>query len=425
MSQSPAILNKFLGTAGLQMISRALSVIAGVILARYLGPEQYGLYTYVLSIIAIVTIPVIAGLPQLLIREIAHAELEGKWGELKGLLRWSSAFIISISALVMLTAMLILYLGLISSQTASLLWFAIFLIPIKSFSAKQGAILNGFRKPILGLFPEFILMPFLAILVYLYFIVSKTEFTSLLLIKVQLITSALTLLLGLGLIFKERSNNLNHVKPTYYFKKWHIALLPFTLMIFISTMNAQLANVFLGYFDDKESVASFKVALQGVTLVTLGFAAVNNIIGPKVARLYRSGDIQSTQALLTKSVKLSATFSIPIAVVLIFFGDWFIRILFGEQYLASHPILIILCIGQIINICFGSVGLVLNMTGNEKRSLKALLATLLINVLLLFILVPIYQAIGAALAVSMSLVLWNIWMSIDVYKITKLKTWLC
>ncbi len=65
------------------------------------------------------------------------------------------------------------------------------------------------------------------------------------------------------------------------------------------------------------------------------------------------------------------------------------------------------------------------MTGNEKRSLKALLATLLINVLLLFILVPIYQAIGAALAVSMSLVLWNIWMSIDVYKITKLKTWLC
>ena len=56
-------------------------------------------------------------------------------------------------------------------------------------------------------------------------------------------------------------------------------------MIFISTMNAQLANVFLGYFDDKESVASFKVALQGVTLVTLGFAAVNNIIGPKVARV--------------------------------------------------------------------------------------------------------------------------------------------
>ncbi|WP_372760489.1 flippase [Pseudoalteromonas sp.] len=425
MEQSPAILNKFLGTAGLQVASKALSVVAGVILARYLGPEQYGLYTYVLSIIAILTIPVIAGLPQLLIREIAQAELAHEWHELKGLLRWSTAFIIITSAIVMLTTMVILQLGFITSQTASLLWFALFLIPIKSFSSKQGAILNGFRKPILGLFPEFILMPLLAILIYLYFIVSKTVFTSLLLIKVQIVTSALTLLLGMGLIFKERAKNLEQVNPIYRLRKWHIALLPFTLMVFISTMNAQLAHVFLGYFDEKESVAAFKVALQGVTLVTLGFAAVNNIIGPRVARLYKSGDIPSTQALLTKSVKLSACFSIPIAIVLIFFGDWFIGLLFGEQYLASYPILIILCIGQIINICFGSVSLVLNMTGNEKRSLKALCITLCINIFLLFILVPSYKAIGAALSVSVSLVLWNVWMSADVYSITKLKTWLC
>jgi O-antigen/teichoic acid export membrane protein len=179
------------------------------------------------------------------------------------------------------------------------------------------------------------------------------------------------------------------------------------------------------YANDKESVGFFKVALQGVTLVTLGFTAMNNIIGPKVARLYRSGDLVSTQALLTKSVKLNMIFTIPIAMVLIFFGEWFIKILFGEQYLASHQLLIILSVGQILNICFGSVGLVLNMTGNEKHSLKALTITLLINVVLLLILVPEYKAIGAAIAVSISLVLWNILMSIDVYRVTKLKTWLC
>lgn len=400
-------------------------MIAGIILARYLGPQQYGLYTYVLSIITMVTIPVIAGLPQLLIREIAHAELENQWAELKGLLRWSTAFIICTSAVVMFIILLVLYFDLISKQTANLLWFAVLLVPLKSFSSKQGAILNGFRKPILGLLPEFILMPFLAIVIYFFFIIANIEFTSLLLIKVQLITAALTLLLGLGLIFKERASELKHVDPVYYFKKWHIALLPFTLMVFISTMNTELANVYLGYFADKESVGFFKVALQGVTLVTLGFTAMNNIIGPKVARLYRSGDLVSTQALLSKSVKLNMIFTIPIALVLIFLGEWFIRILFGEQYLASHQILIILSVGQIINICFGSVGLVLNMTGNEKHSLKALAITLLTNIVLLLILVPEYKAVGAAVAVSISLVLWNILMSIDVYKTTKLKTWLC
>lgn len=425
MNQSPVILNKFLGTAGLQVVSRVLSVIAGVILARYLGPEQYGLYTYILSIIAMATIPVIAGLPQLLIREIAHAELESKWSELKGLLQWSTAFIVITSAVVMLAILAFLYTGIIKGETANLLWFAVLLIPIKSFCSNQGAILNGFRKPILGLLPEFILMPFLAVFIYLILIALKIEFNSLLLIKVQLITSALTLLLGASLILKVRAHKLKSIKPEYYFKRWHFALLPFSLMVLISTMNSELASVFLGYFADKESVGFFKVALQGVTLVTLGFTSVNLIIGPKVARLYRSGDMNSTQALLTKSVKLNAIFSLPIVIILIFLGERFIRILFGDQYAASHLILIILSVGQILNICFGSVGLVLNMTGNEKRSFKALLITLLTNIVLLFILVPEYKAIGAALAVSISLVLWNILMSIEVYKITKLRTWLC
>ena len=91
MKNSSTIGKKFLSTASLQIVSRGLSVLAGLILARYLGPEEYGLYTYILSIIAIVTIPVIAGLPQLLIREVAHIEVEENWADLKGLFRWSQA----------------------------------------------------------------------------------------------------------------------------------------------------------------------------------------------------------------------------------------------------------------------------------------------------------------------------------------------
>ena len=78
MSKSIPLYRKFIGTAGLMLISRGLAMVAGIIYARYLGPEQFGLYSFVLAIIAMATLPVVAGLPHLLVREVAHFHLEKK-----------------------------------------------------------------------------------------------------------------------------------------------------------------------------------------------------------------------------------------------------------------------------------------------------------------------------------------------------------
>jgi O-antigen/teichoic acid export membrane protein len=79
MSQSISLYSKFIGAAGVILISRGLVMVSGIIYARYLGPEQFGLYSFALAIIAMATLPVIAGLPQLLVREIANYHLEKNW----------------------------------------------------------------------------------------------------------------------------------------------------------------------------------------------------------------------------------------------------------------------------------------------------------------------------------------------------------
>ena len=84
----------------------------------------------------------------------------------------------------------------------------------------------------------------------------------------------------------------------------------------------------------------------------------------------------------------------------------------------------ILCVGQSVNVLMGSVGLVLNMTGNEKKALKALFISLIVNVMLLILLTPVYKDLGAAIYVSISVALWNVLMAIEAYKLTGLKTWL-
>lgn len=84
----------------------------------------------------------------------------------------------------------------------------------------------------------------------------------------------------------------------------------------------------------------------------------------------------------------------------------------------------ILCVGQLVNVLMGSVGAVLYMTGNENSALKILTFSLVVSISLMIILIPEYGEKGAAFAISISMVVWNVLMAYNVKKITNLKTWL-
>ena len=69
---------------------------------------------------------------------------------------------------------------------------------------------------------------------------------------------------------------------------------------------------------------------------------------------------------------------------------------------------------MLVNVFFGSVGNVLNMTGNERLSLIGVLLGLSTNVILSVVLIPQYHAVGAAIACSSGIMVWNIALAIFV-----------
>ena len=415
---------KFTGTAALLIISRCLAVISGVIYARYLGPEQFGLYSFVLAIITIATLPVIAGLPNLLVREIANFHLEKKWSLLIGVINWSRCYVLILSSIIIILISCTLYFGTFNTSLSNLLCIAILLIPLKGILSQQGAILNGFKQPIFAQLPTKIFAPSFRLLILFFFIWFNIELTGKMLINISILASLFAFFVSVYLLRKTCKLSVNKLAPEYTIKNWHASLLPFSFIAFISSFNTVLASLLLGWFADNESVAYFKVAIQGVALIAIGLSSINAVIRPNIASYYKQGELDKVQELLTRSVRLSVVVSLPIILTLMFYGDFLIRVLFSSEYIEAYPILVILCIGQLVNVLMGSVGLVLNMTGNEKSTVKSLLITVIVNVIFMVILLPVYGAIGAAIAVSVSMVLWNILMAIDVWKMTKLKTWL-
>jgi O-antigen/teichoic acid export membrane protein len=424
MSDSVSLYRKFIGTTGLMLISRGLVMVSGIIYARYLGPEQFGLYSFALSIITMATLPVIAGLPNLLIREVANYHLDEMWALLTGVIKWSRFYVLGLSLFIIMSMYLGLYFDLFKASVSDLLWVGVLLIPLRGLLTQQGAVLNGFRQPILAQLPVQIFAPIFTLIILFFYVFSDVELTGSKLINISILASLFAFFVSATLLKKEIKSIAKKCAPEYTMKNWHASLLPFSIMAFIVTFNTELASVLLGWWVDNESVAYFKVAMQAVALIGLGLISVSAIISPNIARLYKQGDLEATQALLTKSVRLSVLISLPIIFFLIVFGEFAISLLFGKDYLEAYPILVVLCLGQLVSVLMGSVGVVLNMTGNEKRSLKALFITLILNLILFVILIPVYGGIGAAVAVSVSLICLNVLMSLDVWHKIQLKTWI-
>jgi len=148
--------------------------------------------------------------------------------------------------------------------------------------------------------------------------------------------------------------------------------------------------------------------VHGSTLVILGLEIVNAIIAPHVAHLYSQGNMLQLQKLITTATRVAVSIAFPSVLVFMFGGDIILEWIFGEKFVAGYIPLVILALSQLINAAFGMLGLLLNMTGYERYTVRALWLSAGMNVVLNLALIPAFGTVGAATAAAVSLVVFNV-----------------
>ncbi|MCH8532912.1 MAG: flippase [Saccharospirillum sp.] len=412
------------GSAVVKALNMGLLLVSGVLLARMLGPEQYGIYAFVMSIITVIGLPTKAGLPTLLVRETARNHQEGNWGLMRGLLRLANTFVFSYSLVAALVSAIFVWWrwgGLESAQINSFLW-AIWLLPIIAFENVRTGTLRGLRWVVSSQLPEKIIRPLVMVLLMGTAYLMSAELTSSDAVQFTILSSLMAFLFGLVVLHKALPNEVRQSPPLYTLKPWGLSLLPLSLFSGMKLMDAQITTLFLGLLTTVEEVGYFRVAVTGASLVAIGLMAVNMALAPQIARLYRAGEIDKLQRIITMSTRAVLVASVPVAIIFIFWGKELISWVFGEAYIEAAPALAILCIGQLVNTSVGSVALVLNMTGHEKQTIKGIVIALFLNIALSLILIPNYGLIGGAIASMTSLTVWNLILVWLTYKHTGLKT---
>jgi O-antigen/teichoic acid export membrane protein len=421
---SKSVKTAVVGSLGTKFFSAFFALASGILLARTLGLEGYGIYTLAFTTITLLSVPASLGLPNLITRYIAKYEVEENYEAIKGLLIRCNQFILISSVILVLGT---LFTGFFwwkdySKSFTETLWMGFLLLPLLSLGSIRAAALRGLHFVILGQLPDTLLRNLLLCIGVFIFYVLKVPLTPYMGMLIHVIAAAISYIVGFVFLKRKLLNKLREVKPIYHNKMWLKEAIPFSLNSGVQVIRSKLVTYVLAAFGSVTAVAIYDVALRGAALVAFTLDALNTAIAPHISAAFEKKDFNNLQKIITKTSRIIFAFSLPIALFFILGGDQLIVLLFGKEYRLAYIPLVILCIGQLISSLSGSVGLVLSMTGNQSYFTNSNIFITVLNIVLCIPLVKYFDVIGATIVYSFLLILQNFILLVYIKSKLKIKT---
>ena len=214
--------------------------------------------------------------------------------------------------------------------------------------------------------------------------------------------------------FKKSFHLKKNIQKTESVEKFEIfdmlkISLPIMIAQLVQFIMAWTDKLMLGNMMDSDQVGVYFTAFKLSMLASLSLMAINSIAGPKFAEMFSKNDFSSLKKVVYQSTEIIFWTTIPFVIVFFIFPQK-IMLLFGDEFKTGSNALMILSLAKLISSFSGSVGNILQMTGNQFIYMIILSIGALCNVVLNYYLIPIYSIEGAAIASLLSMSLWNLGM---------------
>lgn len=176
-----------------------------------------------------------------------------------------------------------------------------------------------------------------------------------------------------------------------------------SLALFLQQVVTMLvAGILLSTYE----VGLYNVSLKIGNLISFSLIVMNAVFPSRFSQLYHNNDYAGLAKLAQKGV-LVGTLIVSPMLLLCFLIPEQILLLFGGEFVEAAVLLKVLAIGQAVNVCAGSVGFILSMSGHEKLVRNIVLLSSVVELIFMFILTKIYGVWGCALCKATFLVLQN------------------
>jgi len=396
------------GSLALKITGSVLGMANALLLARFLGPAEFGVYSIVIAAATLFATLAALGLPPLVTREVATFGARNQWALLKKLLLTSHYWIVIASLLLMLLGAV---LGRIDMRGTALtsygLFVALLIIPLMALNQLRAAILRGLHWVVTADIPDLLLRPvsmFAALGVVYVFSLSITSSEALMM---QTGAIMLATIVGAGLLFPRLPNQMWHVDAETSRPAWLRSSSIFLAITAVGMLELQVPLYLLGFILGAKQAGIYQVSTQVVSVIIIGLSAVNLPLQSKVAALWARGEKEEAQHIVTAGARLGGIIAVLMAAILLPLAGLVLGVI-GNQYGAAADTLRVLVIGQLVNALMGPCGVVLAMTGNHWYAFLGRFCALLLTAILSWLLIPVAGTMGAAIAMLSGLVVWNL-----------------
>ena len=395
----------------IRMVSVGSAFLLGILLARLLGPNEYGQFTYILSYLLLASGIIRTGASNLIVREVAAYNEKSENAKLHGfLVRFFQ--IITISSLI-ISLIFYAYVEYVSArivgQVRSLIIVGLPLILLTGVMGFWESTTRGFGHMSRGQMAEFFVRPILLLLLITILLLGILP-VPLNSVSAMGAYSAATLLAAIVAFLLRSRSQLNHVvkfHPEYETAKWLKNCFKLSAVGWISLLSIHLTPIQLGLMSSNDQVANFQISSQFAFIISLMVVIMNSNQASDISRHFSSGNFEKIQRLASKSCNISTAFSSIFFIIYILFGREIISFTVGNEYKNMYEVLLIVSLGTFINSITGSVGTIMNSCHMEKDAFLAVLAAVLAICIANFFLIPRFGALGAAIGIVISLTIWN------------------
>ncbi len=397
------------GTFVVQITSAGLLFASQAVFARLLGVESFGIFVLAYAWFSVLLIPCRQGFDVATVRYVAAYQSRGEWGRLKGYLGFSRSIVLAASVAVA-GAMVLgawLFRSRLGEEALWAFWFAAATLPLFAQAQIHEAAMRGLGFIVRPQIFRYIVHP-LVLLAALPVAIVWLEFGAGGDVAMAIYLGATALsLVGLWIMLRRRLPAAVHgVGPVMVGREWLNASFAMMFLMSFGAILNQISVIVLGALDGNAAAGLYGAAVRISYVLQPLIASLNGAIAPMAADLHARGDRAELQRVTSLGVRVVMVIAVVAAAVVIVLGRWILGLM-GEEFEAAYPLLVVLICGHLVFAAAGPAGILLNMTGHHVDSAKVLALGAAVNLVSCLVLIPIYGALGAAVAMALTLAVWS------------------
>lgn len=178
------------------------------------------------------------------------------------------------------------------------------------------------------------------------------------------------------------------------------------------------ATLMLGFFHSASDVGLYNAPRRFVVFLSMPLVAAGFIYLPLATKVFITGDKHVLIELYQKSTKWIFILTLPLLLYFILDAEYVVTMGLGEGYSGSANILRLLSLGFSIHNFLGPNGMTLMSCGKNKMVLLGSIFSCVFSIIFNLLLVPEYGAIATAWSVILSNIIFNIIISLNLFRIT-------